>query len=99
MVKEQKHGKKVDVWSIGILAYEFVNGAPPFESDDHAGTYDRIKKRDLTFTSHVTTEFKDLVSRILHLQPEMRLTIDEIQNHPWIQKNVKSKALSSPPHK
>lgn len=34
MVHRQSYNHKVDVWSIGILAYEFITGHPPFESEE-----------------------------------------------------------------
>ena len=58
---------KVDIWSLGILCYEFIVGSPPFEAEDHKRTYERIKnidlklepiKDDLIKTSH--SPFPDL---------------------------------------
>ena len=44
MVEGQPHDKKVDVWSLGVLAYEFLVGNPPFEAQGHSETYRRISK-------------------------------------------------------
>jgi serine/threonine protein kinase len=43
MVKGDSHDKNVDIWSLGILCYELLCGAPPFETDTHSETYERIK--------------------------------------------------------
>ena len=39
----------MDLWSLGVLAYEFLFGGPPFEAAGHSETYKRILKVDLVF--------------------------------------------------
>lgn len=43
------HDEKVDLWSLGVLMYEFIVGAPPFEAEGHTQTYRRISRVDLKF--------------------------------------------------
>jgi len=42
MVEGRDHDYAVDVWSLGVLAYEFLVGTPPFEAEGHSETYKRI---------------------------------------------------------
>lgn len=86
MVVEEPHDKRVDIWSLGILCYEFCCGFPPFEAENNDETYKRIRAIDLKFPDHMSNEVRDLIRRILTYDPSERLTIEQIENHPWILK-------------
>jgi serine/threonine protein kinase len=64
MVEGQPHDANVDIWSLGVLAYEFLVGNPPFEAQSHTDTYKRIAKVDLKFPSHVSANARDLISKV-----------------------------------
>lgn len=49
MVEGRAHDAAVDIWSLGVLAYEFLIGCPPFEAAGHSDTYKRILRVDLRF--------------------------------------------------
>lgn len=49
MVAGESHDRGVDVWSLGVLAFELIYGVPPFEAAGHSETYRRILKVDLRF--------------------------------------------------
>ena len=53
MVEGRAHDKMVDLWSLGVLCYEFLVGMPPFEATGNTATYWRISKVDLEFPSDV----------------------------------------------
>ncbi|KAL2842953.1 kinase-like domain-containing protein [Aspergillus pseudoustus] len=80
------YNEKVDLWSLGVLTYEFLVGEAPFE-DTPVMTQRRIARADMSVPSFVSTEAKDLIKRLLVLDPEKRITLDEIQKHPWILKH------------
>ena len=42
MVEGREHDEIVDVWSLGVLLFEFMVGTPPFEAEGHNATYRRI---------------------------------------------------------
>lgn len=56
----------VDVWGLGVLTYEFLFGAPPFEAAGHQETYRRIVRVDLQFPSSPTVSegAKDFIRRV-----------------------------------
>ncbi|KAK4877260.1 hypothetical protein RN001_009766 [Aquatica leii] len=84
MVNGKMYDEKVDLWSIGVLCYEFLVGKPPFESKTYDETYRKISKALVTFPSFVSDGAKDLIRNLLVVNPNDRLNLDGILNHPWI---------------
>lgn len=66
MVAGRDHDAAVDVWSLGVLCYEFLFGEPPFEAEGHSETYKRILKVDLRFPEEpkVSPGAKDLIRKV-----------------------------------
>ncbi|KAG9780444.1 serine/threonine protein kinase, AGC family, partial [Aureobasidium melanogenum] len=82
--------EKVDLWSLGVLTYEFLVGEAPFE-DTPIMTQRRIARGDMTVPSFVSAEAKDLIHRLLVLDPEKRIPLDDVLRHPWIIKHCVTK--------
>ncbi|KAL3473640.1 kinase-like domain-containing protein [Aspergillus californicus] len=80
------YSEKVDLWSLGVLTYEFLVGEAPFE-DTPVMTQRRITRADMAVPSFVSAEARDLIKRLLVLDPEKRISLDDIQKHPWILKH------------
>ncbi|KAI1771407.1 kinase-like protein [Hypoxylon cercidicola] len=80
------YNEKVDLWSLGVLTYEFLVGEAPFE-DTPVMTQRRIAKADMTIPSFVSPEARDLIKRLLVLDPEKRIPLEQVQTHPWIVKH------------
>lgn len=77
------HSYEVDVWSLGVITYTLLIGKPPFETNDVKTTYRRIRMNAYSFPEHViiSTQAKNLITRILHSDPAKRPSIDEILAH------------------
>ncbi|RMJ03498.1 Serine/threonine-protein kinase ark1 [Fusarium euwallaceae] len=89
------YNEKVDLWSLGVLAYEFLVGEAPFE-DSPIMTQRRIARADMAVPKWVSPEATDLIKKLLVLDPEKRIPLDEIQMHPWIIKHcVKGERASN----
>lgn len=84
--EENWYSEKVDLWSLGVLTYEFLVGEAPFE-DTPIMTQRRIARGEMTIPPFVSAEARDLIKRLLVLDPEKRLPLEEVETHPWIIKH------------
>jgi aurora kinase len=88
MLEEKEHDSSVDLWSLGVLTYEFLVGSPPFEANTVKETYERIKKVQMSFPPVVPPLARDLISKLLVYEPTERLSLANVKEHPWILANV-----------
>ncbi|OCK91378.1 serine/threonine-protein kinase-like protein [Cenococcum geophilum 1.58] len=84
--KENYYSEKVDLWSLGVLTYEFLVGEAPFE-DEQVMTQRKIARGEYKVPGFVSPEARDLIKRLLVLDPEKRIPLEDIQQHPWIVKH------------
>lgn len=87
MIEDKDHDYRVDIWSLGILTYEFLVGNPPFEEPGQKATYVRISRVDLKIPLSVSPEAADIIRRFLRHSPEKRFPLEKVAEHPWILKN------------
>ena len=84
MVGGKKYnGFKIDIWSTGIILYAMLCGYLPFEDKDNDVLFEKILECKLIFPKYITEISKDLMQKILVTNPEERITIPEIKNHPF----------------
>ena len=84
MVEVKGYDEKVDLWSLGVLCYEFLVGEPPFDAPGKKATFKRISRVDLNFPAYVSAGARDLITRLLAKDPKTRLSLSEVERHPWI---------------
>jgi len=88
MVENRCHDARIDLWSLGVLVFEFLVGKPPFEEDGEKETCKRISKVSFKVPDHVSPEAADLISHLLMRNPDKRLSLEGVLKHPWILRHV-----------
>jgi serine/threonine protein kinase len=87
IVMNKPHSFTADYWSFGAMLYEFVFSIPPFHEKSEREIFRRALRGSFEFPhDNVSPEFKDLISKLLIIEPTKRLghaSIGEIIDHPW----------------
>ena len=95
IIESKGYDAKVDCWSLGVILYVMLCGFPPFYADDNNTLFNMIKTADFEFHSpywdNVSENAKDLIKKLLVVEPEKRLSTEEILKHPWLTQTVHSK--------
>ena len=87
MAKKSGHNEMVDIWALGVLLFEFLAGYAPFSGSCPKELYTNIKKLKVNWPVDFPPLAKNLVSKILKLNPSERLSVEEILDHPWFTQN------------
>ena len=102
--KHSGHSFEVDYWAIGVIVYTLLIGKPPFETEDVKETYKKITADNYDFPSNVfiSDEAKKFIRETLVIEPEKRLTPDQMLAHPFmtvtpLPKEMPTYTLSNPP--
>ena len=86
ILEEKVHDEAVDLWCIGVLLFELVTANPPFSGDDLDSLKDNILKLKINWPKDINVDAKNLIMKILKLDPKQRLPLEEMIKHPFITK-------------
>lgn len=79
--------RSVDLWSLGVILYEFLVGVPPFNDDSMEKIFDNIVNFRLEWPNIgyeedcITPEAADLIKKLMNPDPKKRITLSEVKKH------------------
>nr|GME06748.1 calcium-dependent protein kinase 1 [Ipomoea batatas] len=90
-VLRRNYGPEADIWSAGVILYILLSGVPPFWGENEQGIFDAVLRGHLDFSSDpwpsISSSAKDLVKKMLRLDPKERLSATDVLNHPWMRED------------
>ncbi|KAL6929006.1 hypothetical protein ACO0SA_002340 [Hanseniaspora valbyensis] len=92
IVNRQKYGYKIDIWSLGIMIIEMVDGEPPYMNETPLRALYLIAKNGtptLNNPDGISALGKQFIGCCLTVNPDDRLSATELLEHDYM-KNMKS---------
>ncbi|KAH0788937.1 CAMK family protein kinase [Histomonas meleagridis] len=87
MILGNPYTKAADIWSSGILLYAMVAGRLPYYDQDIQTLLSKIVKTEITYPSVMSPSLVDLLKRMLLKDPNQRITLSRLKEHPWFSKS------------
>lgn len=87
ILEGSEYDMSVDLWCLGVLAYELMVGKAPFYHISRKETMKKIMNADtgsLEFPEGLSDKAVSFIGSLLKKQPELRLTIDAVLKHPFL---------------
>ena len=88
------YNNKCDMWSSGVLMYELLSGSPPFAGKTDDEIVSNVVKGHYTMIGDtwksISKEAKELIKRLLTVNPAKRITAIDAVKDPWITKYTNS---------
>ncbi|KAH8071536.1 serine threonine protein kinase [Aureococcus anophagefferens] len=81
-------GPEVDVWSCGVILYALLCGSLPFDDESIPNLFKKIKSGMYSLPSHLSQLARDLIPRMLVVDPMKRVTVPEVRGHAWFQQKL-----------
>jgi len=87
MIKGESVTAKCDIWALGVILFRLLFGYLPFHCESKEETEEKIKVGDWSFPTdqYISAEARDLLVKILKLDPESRPSASDILSHEFFQ--------------
>jgi len=86
----ESYDHRVDIWSLGVLMFELLVGKAPFDAPETEQTQQRIRSDEVVFPEDgtVSAEARELLLALLQKNPERRLSLQGVLDHPWTKRHT-----------
>ncbi|KAJ3445715.1 serine/threonine-protein kinase dclk3 [Anaeramoeba flamelloides] len=88
IIKRERYGPSVDIWSVGVIMYVLLTGCAPFYDESIPKMFKKIETGKVRFPlpewDGISQEVISLIKRFLTVDVLKRITIEEAIKHPWI---------------
>jgi len=78
------YGTFMDLWAMGVILYQLVDGLTPFAARDLPGIRTKILSMDYTIPKKFSPELKDFIEKIIIEEPSERMSIADMRKHCWL---------------
>ncbi|ODV78646.1 Pkinase-domain-containing protein [Suhomyces tanzawaensis NRRL Y-17324] len=89
------HGAPSDIWSCGIILFALLTGHLPFDDENIRKLLLKVQSGKFVMPDDLSWEAKDLITKMLKVEPSDRITIDLILTHPLLTKYPEPAASTS----
>ncbi|KAJ6703059.1 hypothetical protein OIU85_029070 [Salix viminalis] len=93
--KKGYDGAKADTWSCGVILFVLLSGHLPFRNENPMRMYVKILKAEYKFPPWISMDAERLISKLLVVDPEKRITIPEIRANSWFRKGLAQSTVSA----
>jgi 3-phosphoinositide dependent protein kinase-1 len=93
LLREKSACKASDLWALGCIIYQLLAGRPPFKAANEYLTFQKIMNLEYHFPDGFPDKARDLVERLLVLDPAHRLPVEHIRNHQFFEGITWGKSL------
>ena len=87
------YGVAADCWSLGAVIFVMLSGVFPEFSGE--GTNRRISFARPEYWGHISASCKDLISRLMHPNPNKRISMEDAAAHPWLNGLMREKGAKA----
>jgi serine/threonine protein kinase len=83
MIQGQPYTQAADIWSSGIVLFSICAGWLPFDDDNVQRLLQKVVYTEVNYPPFLSPQLIDLLDKMICKEPENRITIDGVKNHPW----------------